>query len=312
MARQMGAIVDKLLTNVSQGYFPQGYISEAILPLVEVDQYTGKLGKYSNSHLRIERSITGGEGKYRRVTPITREQQSYEIDGHGLEGLVTKRDKKNVEKPYDAEKDEVMGLTAQIWLEKEKLLADTLGDTAIITQNTTLSGTDQFSDYTNSDPIDVFNTAVNAVYDGCGMAPNFVGMDWKTARILRYHPVLLDSLGYKDNRPGGLTDEEIARALGIQKIFVAQAVYNSAKEGQSDSLAAVWGKNIVLGVAPDRAMPYQVSLGYRLQLRGQGPRKVYKYAIDNPPESTGILVEDEYDYLIANAGAGYLIKDAVA
>lgn len=312
MSRQMSAQVDKILSGVSNGYFPSGYISEAILPMVQVDQYTGKLAKYSNSHLRIERSITGGEGKYRRVTPITRTQDSYEIEGHGLEGLVTKRDKKNLDKPYDAEKDEVLGLTAQIWLEKEKLLADTLGDTSVITQNTTLSGTDQFSDYTNSDPIDVFNTAVNAVYLGSGMAPNFAAMDWKTARILRYHPVLLESLGYKDNRPGGLTDDEIAKALGIKKVFAAQVIYNSAKEGQSDSLAAVWGKNIVLGVAPDRAVPYQVSLGYRLQLRGEGPRKVYKYAINNPPGSTGILVEDEYDYLIANTGAGYLIKDAIA
>lgn len=312
MARQMGAIVDKILSGVSEGYFPQGYISESILPLVQVGQYTGKLAKYGDSHLRIERSITGGEGKYRRVSPITREQQSYSIEGHGLEGVVTKRDKKNLDRPYDAEKDEVLGLTAQIWLEKEKVLADSLGSTAVLTNNVTLTGTDQLSDYDNSDPIDVFNTAVNSIYDNSGIAPNFAAMDWKVARLLRYHPSMLDALGYKDNRPGGLTDQEIADAIGVQKIFIAQAVYNSAKEGQTDSLSAVWGKNIVLGVAPNAVAPYQVSLGYRLQIRGQGSRKVYKYAIDNPPESTGILVEDEYDYLISNVGAGYLIKDAIA
>lgn len=312
MSRQMTAIVDKILSGVSQGYFPQGYISESILPMIGVDQYSGKLAKYSNSHLRIERSITGGQGKYRRVTPITRAQSSYEIEGHGLEGMVTKRDKKNLDNPYDAEKDEVLGLTAQIWLEKEKLLADTFGDTAILTNNTTLTGTDQFSDYTNSDPIDVFNTAMNAIYTGSGMAANFAAMDWKTARILQFHPVMLSALGFKDNRPGGLTHAEIASAIGVKKIFVAEAIYNSAKEGQSDSLSPVWGSNIILGVAPDKAVPYQVSLGYRLQLKGEGPRKVYKYPINNPPGTTGILVEDEYDYLIANTGAGYLIKDAIA
>lgn len=312
MARQMGAIVDRLLTGVSSAYVPQGYISEQILPLVSVPQYTGKLAKYSNSHIRIERSITGGEGKYRRVTPITRTQSTYEIVGHGLEGIVTKRDRLNLEDPYDAEKDEVMGLTNQIWLEKEKSLADTLGSTSILTNNTTLSGTDQFSDYNNSDPIDVFNTAMNSVYDNSGVKANFVALDWKVARILRYHPSMLEALGFKDNRPGGLTDQELASAIGVEKVHVAACVYNSAKEGQSDSLSSVWGKFIVLGHAPNKAAPYQTSLGYRLQLRNSAPRKVYKYAIDNPPESTGILVEDEYDYLISNAGAAYLIADAIA
>ena len=312
MSRQMNAIVDKILSGVSSAYIPAGYISEQILPVIQAEQYSGKLAKYGDSHLRIERSVTGGEGKYRRVSPILREQQSFEVEGHGLEGIITKRDRKNLDAPYKAEEDEVMGLTAQIWLEKEKLLADTLSDTSVLTQNVTLSGTDQFSDYTNSDPIDVIVTAKRAVYNGSGIAPNFASMDWNTAEVLRYHPVLLDALGFKDNRPGGLTDDELARALNVRKVFVAQALYNSAKEGQADSLSAVWGKHIVLGVAPDKAVPYQVSLGYRIQMRGQGPRKVYKYAINNPPETTGILVEDEYDYLISNVGAGYLIKDAIA
>jgi hypothetical protein len=89
-------------------------------------------------------------------------------------------------------------------------------------------------------------------------------------------------------------------------------MYNSANEGQTDSLAAVWGKHIIFGVLPLQAQVRQVSLGYLVQYAGEAPRKVYKYAVNNPPESNAILVEDNYDMFISNANAGYLIKNAIA
>lgn len=309
---QVKAIVDKLLTQASSAYIPTGYVSESALPTIEVVQTTGKLAKYGNSHLRIENSLVAGRGGYRRVEPISRSTDTYTIEGHGLEGVVTADDRRNVEEPYKAEEDEVLGLTSQIWLGKEKGLADTLGSTSILTQNTTLSGTSQYSDFANSDPIDDFITARKAVRDGCGAQADTVVMDWQVANVLRFHPQMLDSLGYKDNRPGGLNMEELANAMGVRRLLLAEAVYNSAKEGQSDSLAPVWGKDIVFGVMPENAQVRQVSLGYLVKYAGKAPRQVYKYPIYNPPESTGIIVEDPYDMFISNANAGYLIKSAIA
>jgi hypothetical protein len=309
---QLKAQIDKLLTNVSSGYFPKGYISESIFPFIGVVQKTGKLGKYGNQHLRIESSYIGGRGAYRRVEPIVRQDTSYSIEGHGLEGLVTKDDYRNVELPFEAEQDEVMGLVSQLWLEKEYLLASTLSSTAVVTQNQTLSGTSQFSDYDNSSPIDIFKTARAAVRTGCGIAPDTVFMDWATKNVLRYHPQLLDMLGFKYDRPGGLDDSELAKALDVKKVLIADVTYNSSNEGQSDSLASVWGKHLWFAVCPDSAQVRQVSAGYRIGFKGSQPRKVYKYAVNNPPESNAILCEDEYDFLISNAGAIYLIKDAIA
>lgn len=309
---QVKAIVDKLLSQASSMFVPQGYISESALPSIQVKEKTGLLGKYGNSHLRIENTLKAGRGKYRRVETITRSTQTYTIEGHGLEGLVTPDDYRNVELPFKAEEDETLGLSTSVWLGKEKGLADTLSDTAILTQNTTLSGTAQYSDYLNSDPLDDFKTARSAVRDGCGIAPDTVCLDWAVWNCLRFHPQMLDSLGYKDNRPGGLDLKELASAMGVKRILFAESMYNSAKEGQSDVLAPVWGKHIVFGVLPIKAQVRQVSLGYLIQYIGKSPRKVYKWAVNNPPESNAILVEDEYDMFISNATAGYLIKDSIA
>lgn len=309
---QLSAVLDKLLTGVSSAYVPKGYISEKLLPPIQSDNQTGKLAKYGTNHLRIEHSTKGGRGKYRRVEAITRSTDSFTIVGHGLEGMVTKEDYKNVYDPYDPERDETLGLTTILWLEKEKALADSLGDTAVLTQNITLSGTSQFSDYLNSNPLNVFMTARSTVMSGCGVPANVAIMDWAVWNVLRFHPQILDSVGFKDNRPGGLSIDELAVALGVERVEVGMARYESAAEGQTSSLAAVWAKNIVFAVLPEKALPYQVSLGYEVRYRGEQPRKVYKWDVQNPPESKAILVEDNYDQLLSNVAAAYLVKNAIA
>lgn len=309
---QLRAIVDKLLTNVSSAYVPKGFISEMVLPTVQSKQYSGLLGKYGTNHLRIENSIKGGRGKYRQVEARAYSTSQYLIEGHGLEGFVSKEDYANVELPFDAERDEVMGISTMLWLEKEKVLADSLNSTAVLTQNSTLSGTSQFNDYANSDPIGVTTTAKNTILNATGMMPNLAVMDIQVWNVLRFHPQMLDALGYKWARPGGLNEDEMARALGVDTVLFGTARYESAKEGQSTSLTSVWGKSLIFAVAPDKPEIMQKSLGYLLRPTGAQPRKVYKQSNFNPPGSTAVLVEDEYDMLISDAACGYLVASAIA
>lgn len=309
---QMTPVADKLLTNVSSMIVPQGHISELILPEIGSKNSTGKLGKYGTNHLRIEVDSKAGRGSYRRVSPITRTTTSFSIEGHGLEGIVTKEDYANVELPFKAEEDEVLGVTTLLWLAKEKALADTLTDETILTQYTTLTGSDQWSDGLNSDLIADILAGRAAVKDGCGQMPNTVFMDELVADQVRFHPQALDFLGYKFARPGGLSDEELARLFKVDRVLIAKAVYESANQGQTSNLAEVWGKHCVLAVCPEKAMPYQTSLGYMVRYEGEQPRKVYKYPANNPPGANLVLVEDNYDMLISNANAAYLFKNAIA
>lgn len=311
-ATQSGAIVDKLLTQASQAYIPKGYISEKVLPRLTHAQFSGKLAKYGKSHLRIEHDRMMGKGKARRVTPIERSQTTFEIEDHGLEGLITERDFRNVERPYDARRDETLGLTTMVWLNKEKALADALTDTATIGSNKTLSGTSQLSDFSNSDPIGEFKTARETVHDNVGEAPNTVITSWDVVNTIAYHPGILDALGFTQNRAGQLSEQELAKALGVERLLVGDVSHNSANEGQSASLSSVWGKHMVFACIPERAMPYQNSLGYYVTLSGKSPRQVFRYEPKNPPNSEAIIVQDQYDFLLSDTTCAYLIKDAVA
>lgn len=309
---QLRAIVDKLLTGVSSAYVPKGFICEQVLPTVQSKQYSGLLGKYGTNHLRIENSIKAGRGKYRQIETRVYTTTSYLIDGHGLEGFVSKEDYANVEEPFDAERDEVMGLSTMLWLEKEQNLANALTSTSVLTQNTTLSGTSQFNDYANSDPIGVSATARGTILNACGLMPNLAIMDIYVWNQLRFHPQMLDALGYKWARPGGLTQDEMARALGVDQVLYGTARYDASKEGQTAQFTSVWGKNLVFAVAPDKPEIMQKSLGYLIRPIGSQPRKVYKQSNFNPPGSTAILCEDEYDMLVSDVTCGYLVAACVA
>lgn len=312
---QLKSVVDKLLTGVSSAYVPKGFISEQVLPTIKSKQYTGLLGKYGTNHLRIENSIKGGRGKYRQVETRVYSTTAYVIEGHGLEGMVSKEDYANVYDPFDAERDEVVGLTTLLWLEQEKSLADALGNTAVLTQNVTLSGTGQFNDYANSDPIGVVTTAKNTILNATGMLPNLAIMDVQVWNVLRFHPQLLDQMGYKFSQSraaGGMSEEEMAHALGVEQVLFGNARYESAVEGQTSSLAAVWGKNLILAVSPDKPGIMQKSLGYMVRPDGSEARKIYKQANFNPPGSTAILCENEYDMLVSDATCGYLVANSIA
>lgn len=309
---QLKAMIDKLLTNVSNAYIPSGYISEEALPTLSVKQKTGKIGKYGTSHLRIVGSRMSGRGKAPRFEPIIRQvDDTYSIETHGLEGMVTEDDYDNVEEPFDAEADETNGLTSAIWLEKEFAFKTAMTDSSVITQNTTLSGTSKFSDYTNSKPLEVVRDAQNSVLDGCGFNPNRAIISLKLFNTLKYHPAIVRALGYADNRAGKLTKEDIMAALDVEFLHIGSVSYETAKLGQASAVQQMWGPDMVMYYAPTTAQKYQKSFGYYMQLSGRGARRVYKYPIDNPPNSKGIIVQDSYSFELTDPKCAYLIKSAI-
>lgn len=312
MSTQMKAQIDQLLTQAMGAYTPVGFIAEKIFPKVKVNQYSGKLGKLTNSHLRIQNTIMGGKGAARRVDILVRETDGYDIESHGLEGVVTDRDYKNFSQPFDAEKEETMALTLAMLIGKEKSIADTLSNTAIVTQNATLAGQAQFNDYANSDPLAKFKTAQQTVEDACGMAPNTAIMNSKVRRALRYHPAIIEHVRGKIQPGARLTDEELADALDVDRVLVGGPKYNSAAPGQADALSNIWGNNLIFGVLPAAPEVGQVSLGYEVGMNGKTPREVRKWDLNNPADAKAILCTDHYDYLLSNLLAAFLYKDAVA
>lgn len=307
---RLTAQTNKLLTDVSERRPLGSLVFNRILTPKKVIQYSGKIGSHGNDHLRLVNTIAGGENGYMRIDTQTKKSSSYQIETHALKDIITDEDYKNVEAPFDAQVDSTDALTDMMNLTKEYGLAQAMTDTAVLTQNATLSGTSQWSDYANSNPIADIVAGIKVTRIGCGTPASKAVCDYDVAQTLRFHPKVLADLGFNANKIGGATNEDLARVFGLREFIVADATFNNSKKGEADNMVPVWGKHFVLFHSEAKAAKKQTTLGYHLEL-GAG-RKVVAKEQDEPIDSTKVMVEDKYEQLISNVGAGYLIKDAIA
>jgi hypothetical protein len=308
---QRTAQVDKLLTDVSERRPLTGLIADKILTPKKVVQYSGKIGNYGNSHLRLVNRIAGGENGYLRMDPVVRNSNTYQIETYGLKDVLTDEDYKNVENPYDAKVDSTDSLTDLMNLGGEYSLATNLTNTSVITNNVTLSGTDQWSDYDNSNPLADITTGLETLRIACGVKANKFAMDYSVWQKLKFHPKILTELGFNQNKIGGASIDQFAALFDIQEILVAECTYNNSKEGQADNMVPVWGKHFVILRSEAKAAKKQVTLGYKVMLT-TGSKQIAVKPQDEPLNSDKIIAEDKYDQLITNVNCAYLIEDAIA
>lgn len=110
----------------------------------------------------------------------------------------------------------------------------------------TLSGTSQFSDYANSDPITVIKTGMEAtlVY-----APNTMVMGRPVWSKVSSHPKIVNAVKGGTQTSGLISREqflELFSGEGIQNLLIGDAMVNTAKPGQQPVLQRAWGKHIAL------------------------------------------------------------------
>lgn len=309
---QSSAIVDEMLTMVSKQYIPDGYISEKVFPLIQVNKYSGKIAGYGQEHLIIESMVHVGKGPYPSIQTSNRSQTTFQLQTLGLSNMITKEDFANVQDPYEARQDAIIELTTLMWLAKEKGLADLLTNASLYPDSNKeiLSGDGQYSNEDDSNPLADFADAQNAIADKSGRPPNKAIMDDKTFRQLNKHPQLLGRAGYDHTRAGLLSVDELKTLMMVDELLIADVRYNIEPEGLIPDMKPVWGTNIVFLVAPKHAQKRQVSAGYRLQTGS--PRRVQTNIIRNPIGAEEIVMDDIYTMLISDIKAAYLIKDTIA
>jgi hypothetical protein len=238
---------------------------------------------------------------------------------HSLQIAVTDEERENVDSPLAPDRDGTELVTQKIWLGREIAMKNMVTTAANYnaSNTTTLSGTAQFNDYTNSLPIPVFRTAFRNFHAGLFIEPNIAIIPYQVMTQLEDHPAFIARIQYSER--GVLTAEIIPSILGIETVIVPGVGYNSANPGQTATIGYLWGKDIILAYVPPRAglripaYAYEFVWGYQ----GGRPQVVERWR-EQQRKSDVIRVSRRYDLkFIAKDGAGlsiagYLIKNAVA
>lgn len=303
---QSDVVVDPALSNVSVKYSNDTFIADMVFPVLKVAKQTGKYFVYDKSNLRIDKTLRAA-GSGANEVEHNQTTASFITEDHALKEFVPDEIQDQAEAALDPLIDATESVTEKLMLDRELALATILANTANVTQNTTLSGTSQWSDYSNSSPISDVRTARTTVHQNTFKKPNTLVLGKQVFDMLIEHPEIIERVKY--SQMGVITAEILARVFQVEKVLIGEAGYNGAAEGQTDSLSYVWGKHAwVMYIAPAvrlKTITFGLTFAY-------GLRQVKRW-YEEDREGTYVRVgKDNYQHKIVAVGAGYLIKNAIA
>jgi hypothetical protein len=297
---------DPILSNVSVAYKNEEYIAERILPVVKVAHPTGKYFVYDTSKFRKEQSLRGMGSSTNEVDYGISQSTAFVIKEHALKEIVPDELVEQSPAPLGPEIDATENVTEKLLVEKEYDLATYMQSTSNLTNYVTLSGTDQWSDYVNSDPIDDIRTGKAAVHAKIFKEPNTLVLGKQVYDKLVDHPDIIDRIKY--SALGVATTDLLARIFDVSNVIIAGAGYESANEGQSSSMAYIWGKYAWLLYVTPRPAIRAISFGYHFVDKVKAVDKWY----DKDKKGTFVRVTDRYTREIVSVDCAYLLTAVVA
>lgn len=311
MTPSTARIIDPVLSSIAQGYQNAEMIASALFPQVSVPLRGGNIITFGKEDFMLYGSQRAPGENTKRVQ-FGYSGGTYALVDYSLEGQVPIEVVQEGQNGpgIDHAAMAVRKVSSIMALRLEKQAADiarTAGSYAA-GNKVTLSSTAQWSDFTGvSQPIQVIETAKEAVRAATGKRPNTVVMGAAVMAKLRQHPIIIDRMKYTGRDVA--TAEMLAALFGVQKVLVGDAIYsNDAGTAFTD----VWGKDVVvayteLASVADMGAP---SYGYTYNLNGYPLAEEAYY--DRNSKSWVFPVTRAEAPVLASAAAGYLITNAVA
>jgi hypothetical protein len=303
-----GVKFDQLLTNISLQFAaaPEGYLADQILPPVPVVKESAAFWVYDKSKLDTPDSKRAPRSNYNRIDwAVTTD--TYLAEQYGLEGEIDDEERKNAASPLDLDVDTTEIVTDMVLNNRELRVQALVMATANVTSNTTLSGTSQWSDLANSDPLGDVKTGRTTMYTNApGYVPNVFLMGYLVFEGLKIHPDIKEIVKYTERAI--ITRQILAAVFEVDEVLIGKVIRRSSKEGQTDAFTDVWGKDALLFYREDRPSLKRASFGYQFR---ENDLRVFRYREDKR-DTDVIRVSEKGDEKLIAATLGYLIKAAVA
>jgi len=297
-------------TPIAIGYRNERLIADDVLPRSPVGKQEFKYLKHAKEDaFTLPDTLVGRKGQVNRVD-FSAAEVTDSTNDHGLEDVVPVADKQNAPPGYDPGARATQSLTDLILLDREVRAAALVFNAASYPagQQVTLSGTSQWSDGVNSDPIGDVMTALDAMFvraniGVCGRA---------VFTQLAQHPKVVKAVHGNSGDAGVATRAAIASLFELDALLVGEGWLNTARKGQPASFSRVWGKHFALLHRDPLATPRdRMTFGLTAQW---GRREAYSWFDKDVGLRGGdvIRVGESVKELITASDAGYFVQNAVA
>lgn len=245
-------IIQPELTAIAIAYRNQQMIADAVLPRVMVNSETFKYTQFAQADaFTVPDTKVGRKSGVNQIDWSASETSASTRD-YGLEDVIPQADIENAKaamrfygnQAVDPAERSTELLADLVALDREIRVGAAVFNAAnyATANKTTLTGTGQWSDFANSNPVD----AMLAAMDSMIIRPNTLVLGQAVWTKLRQHPKVVNAYYGNQANAGAVPREALAALLEIDTILVGQAFVNTAKRGQTASLSRVWGKNAAL------------------------------------------------------------------
>lgn len=299
------------LTAIAVRYRNPSLIADQVLPRVPVATQEFKYFLYSASEdFTLPATLVGRRGRPAEVEFSATEVTSSTFD-YALDDPIPQADVENAPPSIDIRARAVEGLADLIALDREKRCADLVFAAATYPagRKATLSGTSQWSDFTNSNPID----AILGGLDAPVLRPNVIVMGQAVWSKVRQHPRVVQAVYGSAVTGGVVTREQLAAVLEVDEILVGQGWINTAKKGQTASVSRVWGKHCALihrdGLADTRGN--RTTFGFTAQWGDRIAGEIEDRMI-GMRGGIRVRVGESVREVVCAADLGYFFENAVA
>lgn len=308
--------IDQALTNISQAYSqePNGFIGDKVLPVTPVDKRSDDWFVYGREAF-FKRDDLRRPGAEAAEMDYTVSKSFYNAEEHAQRHFVSDAERRISDNPLKPEVDGTEILTASVQLQREIAQVNTVNNTSNITQNTTLAGTTQWSDYTNSVPLTNLRTARTTVRQGVLREANTLATGYEVALVLADHPSVKDLLKY--THPDAINAAGLPNSIRGLQVLVSMGGSNSANEGQTQTAfsSSLFGKNALVAFVNPTTGLKMITLGLTFEApddtTGARGFSVRKYR-DEGRKGDWIEVSNTYGVELLAPLAGYLFAAAVA
>lgn len=302
------------LVGVAVNVQPMGLIADAVCPrrVAVTDKnefkwwYFPVAQAFSLPDDKVGRKSAPSEVEYNG------EHRTDSVVDRGLDEFIPAQQDEEV--PWDDRSRAVQFLTQLVLNNREKRVADALQTLTFFDSDkrVTLSGTDQWTDKSNSAPLDLLLDYINRP-----LVPItdlvFGQQSWLSFRT---HPQVVSAIYPNGTGSGVVGREAVAELLEVERIHVGKARLNTAKPGQSAAYTRTWADNVI-GMHQDQTADNQrgVTFAYTAYRRVNGQDRV---AGEIPEPKRGLYggmlvragesVQEVYPY----PAGGFFIQDTNA
>ncbi|WP_279480269.1 capsid protein [Aureimonas sp. SK2] len=318
MARRPFVVVPSL-TAIAIGYRNDAatFIADDVLPRMPVYGESFKWTEFPLAEgFRAPDNRVGRTGRVNRVE-FSSEERTSAVENFGLEAPIPISDIEEAERMRsqnlgnaDPEGDAVALLTHYNLINRERRVAALVQNPGLYPAGLrlALAGSDQFSDFASSDPIDTIKTAMGSLLVH---RPNQVTMSFKTWDKIRSHPKLIRAVKGGLTDEGMITREQFAALFDLKKVLIGEAYLDTARFGQAPDIRRIWGNDMVfqfINPAPARG---SVTHGFTATY---GTKFAGRYEDENVGLEGGRVIREgeKLKELIVAPGAGFLLQDVVA